>query len=195
MLGFATVDHQAGASNATVWLTSRTGDYSSGKTNAVCLNLSDPEFAAKVHALTRDRIVVLTNGSAPDGLPIAGWLAVDDLDLLGTETEKHQERICQAVQEARTAGPKKRSLVGPSFILAPRQPDRWGESSVERALATANYVSTVWDWWLAAEEQRCRRLNVDPPILPESLSSPEVAELPDVVYERWPVEKLEPFNA
>ena len=192
MLGFAIVDHQAGASNGAVWLTSRTGAYSSRHTNAVSLDLADPKFAAKVHSLTRDRIVVLTSGSVPDRLPIAGWLTVDDIDLLGAETDAHQERISQAVAAARVAHKKKRKLVEPDFMGAPPRPERWGETSVERALGTADYVSQGWNRWLATEEQRCRRADS---IMPKPLSCPDVAELPEALQYRWVVEKLEPFNA
>jgi hypothetical protein len=53
----------------------------------------------------------------------------------------------------------------------------------QRALATATYFASVWNVWLAADEQR-RRRTVDPRkgatpwVLPDDWNSPGLAEFP-----------------
>src|SRR5664279_1804953 len=99
MLGFAVVDHQAGSGVAAIWLMSRVAANAAEHTNAINLDLLADEDALKnVHALTRDRLVIMTPGSTSEGIPIpSNTLGLQGVDSLASETVEHQLRIIGAV--------------------------------------------------------------------------------------------------
>ena len=72
MRSVAIVDHRDGTTIA-VWITTRVSSLSVSNVNAVVVNtVSDPDAIEKVRLLTRDRAVLLTEGSSADGLPVEG---------------------------------------------------------------------------------------------------------------------------
>lgn len=179
MLGFAIVDSQPTASATAVWLTGREGTRVN-HTNAVVIAHDDERCDDKIRALTADRAVVLTNGTAPLKT-FEHALDIEVFDAFIDETEVRQQLIVEAVTEyaERT---KNSSLVIPEFPSA--RPGLKADDRDEpqyRALAVADYVAVVWSAWLATDEQRVRRAinprtGKTPWIMPEALGSPELAE-------------------
>ncbi|WP_067972891.1 hypothetical protein [Mycolicibacter icosiumassiliensis] len=196
MLGFAVVDRQPSAATTAVWLTSRVedsrfkrdGDSDELKsvrvnhTNAVVIAHDDERYETKMRSLTADRAVVLTTGTVSP-VPFVRPLTPDVFDVLIKATVRHQQRIDEAVEAARTAT---RKLVDPDFPRAVPEliPGERDEPQF-RALATADYVAAVWRLWLLTDAQRVRRslptktkTRVLPPIMPEELCDPKLTELP-----------------
>lgn len=181
MLGFAIVDRQPTATATAVWLTTHVGGTTVQHTNAVVLDHDDVRFGEKLHALTADRIVVLTAGSGADEL-FEYPVTADFLEGLIVETAAQQLLIEKAIIDymSRT---KNKNLVIPDF---PSPPTLHAGTQTEpelRALEVANYVAAVWSCWLVAEEQRVRRTSEprtgkSPWIMPEELSAPEIEPFP-----------------
>lgn len=183
MLGFAVIDRQPGNETTAVWLTSRVASDRADHTNAVTLKSDDPDYRRKLRSLVADRVVLLTPGSespseVSNAVPVGALQAVkDDIELL-------QSQIVDAVAKygERT---RNKNLVRPSFSLTPTPGDLdlSGETTTDRALATANLLGHLWTCWLKTEEHR-RRRSVDPKkgtspwIMPNDLSSVDIAELP-----------------
>lgn len=186
MRGFVTIDNQPSSETTAVWVTTQVEPHRAGHTNAVCVDkLSDPDASRKLRSLTRDYVVLLTEGSTLDALPIDGKpLSVVDIEALVTETEDHQERITAAVAEY-ASKTRSNSLAPPTFPPSPRPRDfaPREDTVAARALQAANYVARAWTLWLATEEQRRRRTvqprtNRTPWIMPDALNAPTVAALP-----------------
>lgn len=180
MLGFAVLDRRPASETTAVWSVSRSGDNLVRNTNAVVLRQDDPEFGAKIHALTADRSVVLTDGSeAP--IAFAHAVGIEVFDDLVRRTASLQERIGAAVAEY--AGRKRVSLVAPRFLPVPALAAPVEDEPRYRALAAADYIGLVWAAWLFTEDQRARRTvsprtQETPWIMPDELNSPVVAALP-----------------
>jgi hypothetical protein len=160
MLGFAVVDHQAGSGVVAVWLTGRLAANRAENQNAVKIELdADEDALKKVHALTRDRLVVLTDESTSQGLPItSSTLTVEDLTSLVSETASQQNRIIEAI-DAYAKKTKNKNLVRPTFdkpisldAFVPAE-----DTATQRAFQTANYVSSVWTQWLTTDDERRKR--------------------------------------
>jgi len=157
----------------------------------------------KIHALTRDRLVVLTGGSTIDGFPISSNpLTVDDLCSLTSEIESRRRQIVEAV-DAYAKKTKNRNLVRPAFtdlvlpdsFVAPEE-----EASTQRAFQLASFVARMWTDWLDTEaERRKRSINPrtkkSPWIMPEHLSSSVIEEFPAGLQERFVPEPVEVFSA
>ena len=203
MLGFAVVDHKAGSGIAALWLTSRLAANRADHTNAVKIDLeTDEDALRKVHALTRDRLVVLTDGSAAEGLPItSNTLSVDDVGLLVSETVDHQSRIIEAI-DAYAKRTKSSNLVRPAF----NKPISAGsfipseDAATHRAFQTANYVARAWTEWLTTDDERRKRAEnprtkKSPWIMPEDMSSNVIAEFPAEFIGRFVPQPLEVFSA
>ena len=181
MLGFAIVDNQPAANATAVWLTCHLDGSQVSHTNAVVIMHDDERHDAKVRALTRDRAVVLTNGTKPP-IPFDHALNVEAFDGLIDETSAHQRLIADAVAAyaARTKSP---NLVMPEFSSAPNFTIDDRDEPAYRALSVANYVAQVWSAWLATEMQRVRRTTdprtgKTPWIMPDALGSPLLADFP-----------------
>lgn len=182
MLGFAIIDRQVGEGVTAVWLTSRVTSDRAGHTNAVCVADDDPERTSKLRSLIADRAVILTAGSEQP-IPLVAPIQVETVSLLIAETAEHQSRIAEAVEVFRSSS-RSKSLASPYFPPAPNEPDlRDVPDAAQRALATANYVASAWGAWLATDEQRRRRTaeprtGTSPWMMPDELSSPDVAQFP-----------------
>lgn len=203
MLGFAVLDHWTNGNVAAVWLTSRISATRADHTNAVKVDLDDEDALVKIHALTRDRLVVLTGGSTCDGLPIrANPLTVDDLNSLSSEIKIRRRQIVEAV-DAYAKKTKNRNLVRPAFtdlalpdsFVAPEE-----EASTQRAFQLANFVTRTWSDWLDADDERRKRsinprTKKSPWIMPEHLSNSVIEEFPAALQERFVPEPVEVFSA
>lgn len=181
MLGFAIVDRQPSAAATAVWLTTHVGGTTVQHTNAVVIDLDEDEYGSKIYWLTADRVVVLTEGSAADGL-FEHAIGVDAFDELIAEATARQLLIEKAIADY-MAKSKNKNLVIPNFPAPPMLPAETRAEPQHRALAVANYVAAVWSGWFATEEQRLRRTTdprtgASPWIMPEELADPEVSEFP-----------------
>lgn len=113
MHSFAVIDNQPGSSTIATWIVRRMAPLAVQNINAVVVDkLSDPHAMRKVRLLTRDRAVLLTACSTPEGLPIDGDpLTFADIAALISETEQHQKLILAAVEaHAWRPSPKAQSL-------------------------------------------------------------------------------------
>lgn len=166
--------------------------------NAVSIDLAkDPDASAKVRSLTRSHVVLVTDGTTLDGLPVDGeLLTVEDLTDLIAETEEQQTLILEAV-DAYASRTRNRSLVPPEFLPSPKreafQPAE--DTPTQRAFQTANYLAQAWTAWLTTDEQRRRRsiqprTNETPWIMPVDMSSSEVAPLPPAFAKRTRAQPL-----
>ncbi len=181
MLGFVALDRQPGGP-AAVWLVSRTDVTEASSTNAVVVDLDEPDALRKVHALTRDRAVIATPGSTWSDLPLphvydASWVA----DFLAA-TRVHQDAITQAIADY-AAGRKGQKLVSPSFPADPGLPDEWPDSPEQRALLLAGVLCQTWTNWLLSDTERLRRTvqprtGRTPWVMPTELNQPDLLELP-----------------
>ena len=203
MLGFAVVDHRAESGTAAVWLTNRLAASRADHGNAVTIDLGlDVDALRKIHALTRDRLVVLTEGSTAEGLPITTeTLSVDDVGILVAETVEHQGRIVDAI-DAYAERTRKKNLVRPAFRepLSPGSFEPTKDTATQRAFQTANFVARVWTEWLTTDDERRRRAvnpqtKKSPWIMPAEMGSPDVADFPALFIARFAVQPLESFHA
>lgn len=202
MQGFAVIDNQPDTSVVAIWHTTRVAATAVEHTNAVAVDLDlDPEARLKVHSLTRERVVLITDGSALTGLPVSQpVLTTMDIDGLVEETARHQERILSAVEDyvERT---RKRAIVRPTFSTAPVVPPSSEplQAPTERALAVANYLARGWRRWLIAEEERLKRTTdsngKSPWMMPHELGDPACAELPAELAARAVPQPVEVFDA
>jgi hypothetical protein len=142
VLGFATVDHQIGSGTAAVWLTNRSSATTATHGNAVRVDLrEDSDGLKKIHALTRDRFVLLTDRSTTEGLPLSTEpLTTDGLNGFVAETVGLQSLIGMPPQTP---------------VPALREPDE--DIATKRALETANYLARVWSEWLRTDNERRKR--------------------------------------
>lgn len=182
MLGFAVIDWQNGEGATAVWLTTRVTPERAGHTNAVRVFDDDPAWEVKLRSLVADRAVLLTFGSTPP-LALVAPIPADEVAALAAETESYQRRIVDAV-EMYVARSRSKALVRPDFPVKVSPPEIHELADApQRALATANYLASVWNAWLATDEQR-RRRTVDPRegttpwIMPDDMNSPDLAEFP-----------------
>lgn len=186
MRGFAVVDIQPGANAAAIWVVAQASPQRAANVNAVTIDLhGDPEASRKLLSLTRNQVVVLTDGSDASALRLANKpLAVDDIEDLVRETEGYQQRIIEAV-EAYARASRSKTLVPPVFESSPNRSDfiPSEDTATQRAFQSANFLNRVWSAWLNTDEQRRRRsihpkTNDAPWIMPEEMSSPTLAMLP-----------------
>ncbi|TFE24619.1 hypothetical protein E0F15_21255 [Frankia sp. B2] len=186
MHGIATIDRQPGSDTIAVWITNRTEPSRAQSVNAVVIDeVNDPRGLEKVRLLTRCCVVLATDGSSLEGLPIKGdHLTVADLKALVAETEGHQQRIVAEI-DAYKQRTKSKTLVSPTFLASPKIDDfpPTADTPSQRALATANFVASVWMSWLTTDEERRRRTvqpktQLSPWIMPEELNDPTVPDFP-----------------
>ena len=186
MRPIVTIDRQPTTDTVAVWVTHREG-LDARHTNAVVIDLAtDPDAVRKVHSLTRGSIVLATDGTTLDGLPVADApLTVDAIGNLLAEVEELQKTVSLAVTDYRERT-RSSSLVELVFLSLPMV-DKFRPSADEaplRALATANYVRSASSAWLRTDEERRRRTvkpktGISPWIMPESLCAPEVRDFPE----------------
>lgn len=186
MRGIATIDRQPGSDTIAVWVTNRTGAEVSN-TNAVVIDaFNDPDGIRKVRSLTRCCLVLATEGSDLDGLPIEGQpLTTDDLALLLHATRQRQQAIINAIAAFKERGGSKAHRE-PTFASAP-DPAAFTpteDTASQRAFTTANYFGQLWKAWLATDEERRRRTvrpksGGTPWIMPDDLNQPELVEFPE----------------
>lgn len=191
MRGIATIDRQPGNDSIAVWVTNRSGADVSN-TNAVVIDVpNDDRAMEKVRSLTRCCVVLATEGSDLDGLPIEGEpLTTADIALLLEATRERQQAILNAIAAFKKRGGSK-AHKEPTF---PGAPDRSVFTPVEdtasqRAFTTANYFGKVWRAWLVTDEERRRRTirprsGETPWIMPDDLNQPELVEFPEDFAER-----------
>lgn len=141
VLGFATVDNQPHEGVVAVWLTSQTSPNAATHGNAVRVDLhEDPDALKKVHALTRDRLLLLTDGSTTDGLPLKGYaLRIEDLGRLATATESLRLEVGIGARPARE-------------VSEPSE-----DTPTLRTFEAANYLAGLWSDWLDADNVLRRR--------------------------------------
>jgi len=195
MLGFAAVDRRSDA--VAVWLVSRTDPAEASSTNAVVLDPTDENAHSKVHALTRDRVVVATPGSDLSGLPIDGGHPATLVEEFIEATRAHQQAIVDAVRSY-TAARKGQKLVEPAFPAEPELPDDWPATCQDRALELAQVVSRIWKNWLVSDGERLRRTTQprtgkSPWIMPPELNQQELLALPPALADRLRPEPVEPL--
>jgi hypothetical protein len=191
--GIATIDHRPGSDIVVVWLTKRTEQLRADHTNAVSVDLaSDPDAIEKLRSLTRSCTVLITDGSAIDGLPIDGEpLTTSDIDALVAATKAHQASILEAVKSFKRQT-RSSSLKDPAFPPNPEATDFRTDDDrpSQRALSTANYAARAWTAWLQTEEERRRRTarprtGETPWMMPDGLDSPDVSPLPAALSSRF----------
>src|SRR5262245_48649589 len=197
-LGIATIDRQPYSCTIAVWLTTRSMPLEARHTNAVVIDLvNDPLATKKVRSLTRCYVVLATEGSSLDGMPIDGKpMTVADMAGLLAEAEAQQVRILAAVDEFKQ-GTRSRNLVEPTFPVSPNVEDfvPAEDTASSRALATANYLRRVWTVWLKTDEQRRRRTvqpktGKTPWIMPAALNGSIVPDFPAEFARRLRVQPL-----
>lgn len=195
MLGFVALDRRAGDDTVALWLVSRTDPAEASSTNAVVVDLAEPDALAKIHALTRDRVVVLTPDSDSAGLPVDPH-EVGTIDEFTAATRAHQAAIVDAIR-AHQAARKGQKLVAPTFPADAEPPGHWPAEPELRALQLARWLSRVWTNWLVSDGERLRRTTQPrtgqtPWIMPEELNQPQLLELPPALDGVWRVEPLTP---
>lgn len=192
MIGFAVVDN-TNPNEVAIWLVSRTSPDEVHNTNAVVVDsVNDPEASTKIGSLIADRAVLLTAGSSAETIPVTEpALATADLAELITEADLLHTQITAAVEayavrpDPKTGKcPKKpRPLVMPDPPAHPRE-DAFrprDSQAPHRALATANYLLSMWRAWLQIESERVRRARSSKGelwMMPEELAAPEIAPFP-----------------
>ena len=196
MRGVATIDRRPSADQIAVWVTSSAAQAGAGHVNAVVMPADASDTHEKIRSLTRCCVVLATDGSTLEGLPIEGNVlhAADLADLLA-ETEKHQSRIIQAISEYRA---KTRSVVSrPTFPDWPDRRDFWpdGHTAAAHAFATANYLQAVWSVWLKSDDERLKRTvqprtGVTPWIMPEDMNQPTTPPFPPEFASRFTEQAL-----
>lgn len=82
MRGIATIDRQPGSDTIALWVTSSSEGMRGRHVNAVVIDSNtDPDASEKLRSLTRSSLVLLTDGSTLDGLPVEGGvLTTADID-------------------------------------------------------------------------------------------------------------------
>lgn len=200
---FAVIDHKAGSSTIATWVVARLEPLVVRNTNAVVVDMdTESDGLAKVRLLTRLRIVVLTDGSTPEGLPLDfAPLSIADIGLLIAETSRLQELIGDAVEAyAWRPSPKtgslptsRRNIVPPRFPAGPTTVELrpHEDSPVGRALATANLLSAAWSTWLETEDERRRRCATTDGVtwmLPDDARETSIRALPPALAERAHIE-------
>lgn len=186
MRGIAVVDRHPDSDEIAVWITSRGFGTEVSNVNAVVIDTAtDPEATEKVRSLTRRYVVLATNGTTLEGLPIEGTpIREADLGLLLKEIADQQQRIVDAVQ-AYKARTRSKALTEPTFRTFPNfedmAPDE--DTAPRRAFLVANYVGRVWASWLETDDERRRRTvqpktNASPWIMPEDMNDPTTPDFP-----------------
>lgn len=185
MRGITTIDRQPGSDTTAIWVTSRR-NLTADHMNAVVIDSSrDPDSTEKVRSLTRCSVVLATEGTVLDDMPIDGDpLMTSDLSALLKETEDTQQAILDAISTHKRKT-RSSSLLSPTFPASPVldgfRPET--DDASARAFATANYVRAVWTIWLSTDEERRRRTTqprtgASPWIMPDSMNGPIVPDFP-----------------
>ncbi|WP_460844798.1 hypothetical protein [Nocardioides ultimimeridianus] len=167
-------------------MTSSLAQPSASHVNAVVMEAEAADTHEKVRSLTRSCVVLATDGSTLDGLPVEGAvLHTSDLDHLLDETAVQQNRIVDAIRSYRG------SLVVPTFPDRPEPRDfqPTEDTASARAFAAASYLRAAWHAWLKTEDERVRRTiqprtGKTPWIMPEDMNSPVVATFPEAFAAR-----------
>ena len=197
MLGFAALDRRS--PTVALWLVSHVETSEADSTNSVVLDLSQPEAARKAHALTRDRVVVLTPGSDASGLCLSTPQPVTLVDDLIAATRDHQRAIVAAVRSY-AAGRRGQKLVEPTFPTDAAAPENWPEAPELRALELARWLSRAWTNWLVSDGERLRRTiqprtGRTPWVMPEELNQAGLLPLPPALTDSLRPEPLGTFAA
>lgn len=201
MRGFAVLDCQPGSPLVAIWLTKRVGHTSVEHTNAVLLDMtSDAKARVKAHSLTRDVVLVLTEGSVPDLFLVSGtFLTRADFDELGLVAHELGLGVAAGV-DAYVKRTRKYALNRPNFPSTPvsSEPPSADATPTERALNLANHVQAAWVRWLVAEDERSRRTTDgrgnSPWMMPPELATTGFSEFPvewATQLKRQPLEALD----
>ncbi|HLS15682.1 MAG TPA: hypothetical protein VK095_14320 [Beutenbergiaceae bacterium] len=197
MRGIAIVDRQPDAEQIAVWNTSRDGSRATN-VNAVVIDTSnDPDAMAKVLSLVHRCVVLKTEGTSLDSLPIEGEaLDVADVAALLDEVEAQQSRILAVIADYKRTT-RSRTLVEPTFPVRPAPEDfiPAEDTPALRALAMANYFGHSWTTWLSTDEERRRRTvqpvtGTTPWIMPESMNAATVPDFPEAFAGRLYVQGM-----
>lgn len=195
MRGIAVVDRQLDAEQIAVWTTSRDGARATN-VNAVVIDANnDPDAMPKLLSLVHRCVVLKTEGTTLDGLPIEGeTLDVADVASLLDEVEAQQSQILDAIAAYRRAT-RSSTLVTPTFLARPAPEDfaPAEDTPSRRALAAANYFGRSWTTWLETDEERRRRTvqptkGTTPWIMPESMNGATVPDFPEAFAGRLHVQ-------
>jgi len=200
---FAVIDNKAGSSIIATWVVARLEPLVVRNTNAVVVDMqTERDALAKVRLLTRSRIVVLTDGSTLEGLPLDfAPLSTEDVGELIAETGRLQALIGDAVEayawrpslKTGALPTSRRNIVPPRFPTGPTTVELRSheDSPVGRALATANLLRAAWSTWLETEEERRRRCAITDGniwMLPDDMREPCMRALPPAIAERAHIE-------
>lgn len=203
MESFAVIDNMADSSTIATWVVARLEPLVVRNTNAVVVDIhTERDALAKVRMLTRSRVVVLTDGSTPEGLPLdSAPLSIEDISELIAETARLQELIGDAVEayawrpslKTGALPTSRRTMVPPRFPTGPTTVELrpHEDSPVGRALATANLLSAAWSTWLETEDERRRRCAITDGniwMLPDDVREPCIRALPPAIAERAHIE-------
>lgn len=197
MRGIAVVDRQIDSEQIAVWNTSRDGARAT-HVNAVVIDANnDLDAKTKVLALVSRCVVLKTEGTTLDGLPIEGdALTAADVTALLDEVEAQQSRILEAIADYGRAT-RSRILVAPTFPARPALGDFAPAEDLPsfRALATADYFARSWTTWLVTDEERRRRTvqpatGTTPWIMPESMNGDTVPDFPEAFAGRLYVQGI-----
>ncbi|MBC7275682.1 hypothetical protein [Nocardioides sp.] len=175
LCGIATIDRQPGSNQIAVWVTNNSGRVH--HSNAVVIDaVNDPDTVEKVRSLTRCCVVLTTDGSTLEGLPITGALTVGDIDRMLDDVDEWQDRIRSALAAHRKKT-RSRTLVDPEFSPRPVLADLEAANNTPpgRAFALASYAAAAWSNWLQTDLERRRRTvqprtGKSPWIMPEDMS-------------------------
>lgn len=196
LLGFAIIDRRPDSGRVAVWLTSRTEAKRAEHTNAVVVDLAEGRRATtQLFDLTRLRAVLATEPSTVCDLGLTEEVILPiDLQRLILETKEQQGRIISAIEEYGRRS-RNRYLVKPDFLSEPRYAAAHNCCSVARVLELAEYLRASWEAWLVTEHERVRRTvqprtGDTPWMMPESMNSPTILELPSSFRERLPIQSL-----
>lgn len=195
MRGIAIVDRQPDAEQIAVWNTSRDGARATNVNAVVIDPNNDPGAMTKLLSLVHRCVVLKTEGTTLDGLPIEGEsLGVADVASLLDEVDVQQSRILAAIADYRRAT-RSKTLVEPTFPARPAPEDFAPAEDTPslRALATANYFGRSWTTWLETDEERRRRTvqpatGATPWIMPESMNAATVPDFPEAFAGRLHVQ-------
>lgn len=191
MQGIVTVDRQVGAPTWALWVTTRVEVARAAASNAVELAATDPESIDKVRALTRSMLVVGTEGSDLQGLPLDNApMVVADVGQLVSETRRLQDALLVAIESYRRRV-RSKAIKDPELVPLPSVDDfpPVADTAVYRALATANFVASAWSAWLSTEVERTKRTinprtGLSPWMMPDGLAARDITAFPSALIHR-----------
>jgi len=178
--GFAIEYRLSQAFATAVWLSGRE-DSRVGHTNAVAIDHYDERYDYKIWAVTTDRAVVVTAGSAPPRT-FEHKLDIELFDGFIDETAARQMLIVEIVTEYAERMKNANLLILEfSSVLSTFRPDERDEPQY-RSPSVASSLPVVCSGWLSTDEQHLRRTvqprtGMTPWIITEPANGPELGAM------------------